>query len=244
MDLIKIIGIYVGDHIGEFHNSRIEKLKGMSLDKLLSRKNPYLYRAKYLTTPGDMVESLASAFVSSAEETLFGEWLEKLAIFVAEVVYGGRKSSTEGIDLEMVIDGIHYAVSIKSGPHWSNASSRKKMLDYFTKAQRVFRTSGNKNPLICVEGICYGKDTQPDKGTHLRLCGEKFWTFVSGQEKLYLDIINPLGADAMEKNAVYKKEYNRMITRFTKDFANLYCLDNGDIDWHKIVRINSGYTAR
>lgn len=32
MDLIKIIGIYVGDHIGEFHKSRIEKLKGMSLD--------------------------------------------------------------------------------------------------------------------------------------------------------------------------------------------------------------------
>lgn len=34
-----------------------------------------------------------------------------------------------------------------------------------------------------------------------------------------------------------------MITRFTKDFANLYCLDNGNIDWYKIVRINSGYTA-
>lgn len=244
MTLLEKIENYVELHIGEFHDSRIEKLKSMDLQNLLKRKNPYLYKAKNLATPADMVESLASAYVSSSEEAIFGDWLEKVAIFVAQEVYGGRKSTSEGIDLEMNIDGTHYAVSIKSGPHWSNSSSRQKMLDNFKKAARIFRTSRNNTHFMCVEGICYGKDTQPDKGNHLRLCGEKFWTFLSGDPHLYLDIIKPLGTKAQQKNQEYKKEYNRMLSRFTREFSNAYCLDNGDINWEKIVHLNSGYKTR
>lgn len=240
MNLIKQIEEYVQNHIAEFHNNRIEKLKSMNLKTLLSRKNPYLFKAKNMTTPGALVEALASAFVSSAEETIFGEWLEHLAIFVAKEVYSGRKSSSEGIDIEMDVNGIHYVVSVKSGPNWSNSSSRKKMIDNFIKARRIYQSSGNHGQMECIEGICYGRDNNPNKGTHIRLCGEKFWTFISGKESLYLDIIEPLGTNALNKNAEYKKEYNRMITRFTKEFSNLYCLDNGDIDWNKIVTLNSG----
>lgn len=241
MTLLDKIENYVTIHIGEFHDNRINKLKGMNLMELLKRKNPYLYKAKDFVTPAIMVENLAAAYVSSSEEAIFGDWLEQLAIFIAQEVYGGHKSSTEGIDLEMEKDGIHYAVSVKSGPNWSNSSSRKKMLDNFIKAAKVFRTSGNRTQFICVEGICYGKDTHPDKGTHLRLCGEKFWSFISGDERLYLDIIAPLGTDARQKNMEYKKEYSRMLSRFTREFSNAFCLDNGDIDWEKIVTLNSGY---
>lgn len=239
MDLIEKIEMYVIHHIGEFHYSRIDKLRSMDLRTLLRRKNPYLFKAKNMSTPQNMVMGLASAFVSSAEETLFGEWLEHLAIFVAEEVYGGRKSTSEGIDIEMDVNGVHFAISVKSGPNWSNSSSRKKMLDNFVKAKRIYRSSGNYGQMECIEGICYGRESNPDKGTHIRLCGEDFWAFISGRQSLYLDIIEPLGANAMSKNTEYEDEYNRMITRFTKEFSNLYCLDNGDIDWKKIVTLNS-----
>jgi hypothetical protein len=30
-----------------------------------------------------------------------------------------------------------------------------------------------------------------------------------------------------------------MINKFTKEFADILCLDNGSIDWDKLVRFNS-----
>lgn len=30
-----------------------------------------------------------------------------------------------------------------------------------------------------------------------------------------------------------------MINKFTREFADTFCKDNGDIDWDKLVRFNS-----
>ena len=79
--LIMKIEEYVKENISNFHNSRIEKLKSLKLTKLLKAKNPYLYKAKDLNTAQDVVENLAVAFMSSAEESIFGNWLEGLAIY-------------------------------------------------------------------------------------------------------------------------------------------------------------------
>lgn len=207
MDLIKKIEEYVEENIGSFHKSRIHKLTTLNLTKLLKQKNPYLYRAKDLNTPQEIVESIASAFLSSAEETMFGDWLEQLAIYIAGLVYNGTKSTSEGIDLELDKDGIHYVVSIKSGPRWSNSSSLAKLKDNFIKAQRIYRTSGNKRPCEAIEGCCYGLEKNPNKTTHLKLCGKSFWEFISGSPDLYIDLIKPLGTKAHEKNAEYMMEY-------------------------------------
>lgn len=239
MNLLQEVTSYVNQNISTFHVARLNKLKTLNLDNLLKRKNPYLYKAKDLNTPQEIVESIASAFLSSAEETMFGDWLEQLAIFIAAKCYGGYKSTSEGIDLEMDKDGVHYIVSIKSGPRWSNSSSLAKLKDNFLKAKRIYRTSGNRLPCEAIEGCCYGRDNNPNKITHLKLCGESFWEFISGSKSLYIDLIEPLGADAHQKNMVYMDEYHKMITRFTKDFANTYCSADGSIEWEKILRLNS-----
>lgn len=237
--LIMKIEEYVKENISNFHNSRIEKLKSLKLTKLLKAKNPYLYKAKDLNTAQDVVENLAVAFMSSAEESIFGNWLEGLAIYIAMEAYGGRKSSAEGIDLEMEKEGVHYLVSIKSGPKWSNSSSMKKLIENFAKAKRIYTTSGNKKIVEAIEGCCYGRPEQSVKDHHTKLCGKAFWAFISGCESLYTDIIEPLGADAQKKNQEYADEYARMINKFTKEFANKYCDDKGDIRWGEIVRLNS-----
>ena len=239
--LIKKIKKYVEDNIGTFHTNRIKKLKEMKLKSLLSRKNPYLYRAKSITTAGNMVESLASATMSSAEESIFGNWMEGLAKFVAKTVYGGNKSAAEGIDLEFDKDGTHYIVSVKSGPSWSNSHSMKEQKKLFVQAKKIYNSSRSKMvPIQCIEGCCYGNDNKGYKDSdHEKYCGEKFWTLISKESTLFVDLIEPLGAKAKEKNDAYVQEYNRMINKFTKQFVQDYCNDNGDIDWKQIVRLNA-----
>ena len=84
--LISQVEDYVANNIAYFHSSRIDKLKSLQLNRLIKSKNPYLYKAKNLNTPQEIVESIASAFLSSAEESMFGDWLEGLAIFIANKI--------------------------------------------------------------------------------------------------------------------------------------------------------------
>jgi len=109
---------FVEQHIGSFHQRRIASLQALKLNQILKRKNPYLFKAKNIHTASDLVKSLLDAHLSSQEETIFGDFLESLAIFVCAKVFDGKKSAAEGIDLEFERDGKWYIVSIKSGPNW------------------------------------------------------------------------------------------------------------------------------
>jgi hypothetical protein len=108
---------YVKEHIGEFHQQRVDSLTKLKLATVLKKKNPYQFRAKAVESAGEVVKGITDAFLSSNEETIFGDWLERLAIFVNSKVYSGWKSGIEGIDLEFDKETIRYIVSIKSGPN-------------------------------------------------------------------------------------------------------------------------------
>ena len=57
----KQITDYLQDNIGSFHNKRLEALNSLELDKLLRRKNPYLFRSKNLVVVYDLIKSLLDA---------------------------------------------------------------------------------------------------------------------------------------------------------------------------------------
>ena len=117
---------YVVKNIGVFHDNRIAKLKELKLNTVLKKKNPYLFRVKDLTTAADLVRSILDAHLSSQEEGIFGNFLEGLAVYVNQKVYGGQKSAAEGIDLEFEKHGVRYIVSIKSGPNWETVRRLKR----------------------------------------------------------------------------------------------------------------------
>lgn len=238
-ELIHQVTTYVENNIATFHRARINKLESLRLDTVLKKKNPYLFKAKYLLTVGEIVKSLTDAFLSSAEETIFGDWLEGLAIFVCEKVYGGRKSTTRGVDLEFDKAGKRYIVSIKSGPNWGNSSQISKMRDDFKAATKTLRTGRSELSVVAVNGCCYGKDNHPDKGDYYRYCGQDFWYFISGEKSLYTDILEPLATDAKKKNEEFRMEYVRLINKLTKEFTTRYCDEEGNIDWAKIMSVNS-----
>ena len=229
---------YVENNIGSFHTKRLKSLESLKLAKILKRKNPYLFRAKNILTAQDLVKTLLDAHLSSQEETIFGDFLEGLAIFISQKVYDGLKSAAEGIDLEFDNEGIRYIVSIKSGPNWGNSSQIKKMVDNFKKAKMILRTSNSKMHIIAVNGCCYGRDKKSDKGEYQKLCGQKFWSFISGNDLLYTEIIKPLGYNAKEKNEEFLEHYSQILNKFTLEFGAKFCVE-GKISWDKLVQFNS-----
>ncbi|WNM18062.1 PmeII family type II restriction endonuclease [Flavobacterium capsici] len=235
----KVVTQYVENNIGTFHQKRIQSLDSLKLIKVLKRKNPYLYKAKYVLTAEQIIKGIVDAHISSNEETIFGDWLEGLAIFINEKVYKGRKSGIQNIDLEFDKDNVRYIVNIKSGPNWGNSSQIKKMNADFKTAKKILRTSNSNLNVVAVNGCCYGRDNKPDKGDYYKYCGQKFWEFISGEENLYTELIEPLGNKAKERNDDFMKSYSQMINKFTKEFTNSFCLESGEIDWDKLVKINS-----
>ena len=236
---LKEVSLYVERNIGTFHQKRIQSLDGLKLSNVLKRKNPYLFKAKHILTSEQIIKGLVDAHISSNEETIFGDWLEGLAIFINNRVYGGRKSGITGIDLEFDTNETRNIVAIKSGPNWGNSSQIAKMRTDFKTAKKTMRTGNSGLRIVAVNGCCYGRDNAPDKGDYFKYCGQLFWKFISGDRDLFTEIIEPLGHKSQEKNDEFVKTYSQMINNFTKEFSNIFCNDRGEIDWDGLVRFNS-----
>jgi Type II restriction endonuclease EcoO109I len=238
---LKDVTLYVENNIGEFHKKRIERVKNLKLNEVLLSKNPYLFKAKHQFSSEQIIRSFVDARISSSEETIFGDWLEGLAIFINTKVYNGRKSGIKGIDLEFDNDNKRHIITIKSGPNWGNSSQVEKMLGYFNSARKTLLTSNSKLNIVAINGCCYGIDNQPYKTeNYYKFCGQKFWEFISGDKKLYLNIIEPLGHQAKERNEEFLEYYNNMINKFSLDFMQRFCNVDGSINWNELVIFNSG----
>ena len=108
---------YLAEHvITPFYHKRFADLQSLNLNNVLKRKNPYLFKAKNIELAGDLVKGIVDAYLSSQEETIFGNLLEGFAIFVSAKLEGGFKSLRKSLDLEFGRDGKYYIVGIKSGP--------------------------------------------------------------------------------------------------------------------------------
>lgn len=134
------------------------------------------------------VESVLSAFVTSSEETIFGNcFFEPIAIAVS----GGNKALAEGIDL-MIQDAESntiYAIAVKSGPSVFNADSKKRQEQNFMAAAKLAQQA--KARYEAYIGYCYGKKKDSGKGKpkmYQELAGKQFWTELTGDEKFYIKI--------------------------------------------------------
>lgn len=240
---IEDVKLYVEDNIGIFHQKRIDKLDDLKLKEILKRKNPYLFRAKNVLIASEIIQGILDAWVSSSEEGIFGDWLEGLAIFVNKQVYGGWKSGMDGIDLEFDKEGARQIVAIKSGPDWSNSSSWNKMIDNFNSARRRLKTSGGGINVVAVNGCCYGRSSKryeyKKKGDLYKFCGQSFWAYISDNDNLYKELIVPIGHKAKERNEKFMESYSKILNKFTLEFTESFCKNDGAIDWNKLMEFNS-----
>jgi hypothetical protein len=239
---------YVEQTIGDFHKSRLEKVASIDLAKILRSKNPYLFKAKNVNKADEIIEGILSAYISSSEEGIFGNWLERLAIFINQLVYNGQKAGVPGIDLDFSDGANRYLVTIKSGPDWGNDSQVAKMVDHFNSARKRLQTSGAAVQVICVNGCCYGRSRPSsefkEKGNYYKKCGQRFWELISGDPTLYTELILPIGHEARERNDEFTASYNALVNKLTREFLIDYSDPSGNIDWRKLVIFNSSWPEK
>jgi hypothetical protein len=231
--------VFVNDHISDFHTARLKSVQKLTLEKILSNKNPYLFRAKNLILPQTLIESIVNAHISSSEEELFGQFLEQVALFIATQVHSAFKSTRPGVDLEFADSEHYYIVQIKSGVKWGNSSQHKKLRQDFETAMAELALAYPQLTPQAVLGICYGKTKPAYKENYLQLVGQAFWHFISGNPQMYLEIIEPLGFRAKAHTDYFLEQRNAIIVQLVGRFIQEYYTD-GRINWQKIVEFNSG----
>ena len=239
----KLNAFIASDVIKPFYEIRLSRLESAKLSDISKRKNPYLFKAKNIETAGDLAKSILDAFLSSQEETIFGDLMENLAIHVCHEVFNGKKAE-EGIyrsvDLIFEKDKKTYVVGIKSGPNWGNADQVNTMRKNLRNAKKLLKAAGKKD-IISVNGCMYGRDNQPYKINkkdkqlnYYKICGQPFWELISGDGELYKKIIQPLDKEAKKRDEVFKSLYIKKINEMTKHIIDLFYTKN-NLDWNKIV---------
>lgn len=232
---------YLGEHvITPFYSNRLANLNSLDLKTVLKRKNPYLFKAKNIELAQDLVKGIVDAYLSSQEETVFGNLLEDFAIYVSHRLYGGFKSERVGIDLEFSRNDIYYIVEIKSGPSWGNSSQISQMKTNFKLVRIALRQEGVTMDIVAANGCIYGKDRNPLKAsndpdkTYYKYCGQQFWEFISGDTNLYREIIVPIDEEARQKDETFKAAYAIKVNEMTQNFMSNF-MTEGQIDWIKLV---------
>lgn len=243
----KLNAFILSDIIKPFYQIRLQRLELAKLSHIIKRKNPYLFKAKNIETAGDLAKGLLDAFLSSQEETIFGDLMEELAIHICRQVFNGRKAKQgkySSIDLIFERDNKIYIVSIKSGPNWGNSDQINIMKRNFKKAKSLIRSELSEKNIVAINGCMYGKDNVPHKVnknpdfSYYKICGQSFWELISGDSDLYKKIIQPLDKEVKNRDEIFKKLYVKKVNEMTRDVMDLFCVKN-ILDWNKIIEFIS-----
>lgn len=234
----------IAEALESFYKSLIAKIDSININDIIKSKNPYLYRAKAMNKAYDIINSILQAFVSSSEETIFGNvFFEPLAIAASN----GKKSLAEGVDIDISDDSakLQYAIAVKSGTSVFNADSKKRQADNFARARKL-AAQGHYN-FSAIVGYAYGTKQESDRGSakiYIELAGEEFWTMLTGDKDFYKKIITFMGELPEKYVDDYNVSYDKACNRLVRDFSREFCNEDGSIDWEKLVDFNSGSPAR
>lgn len=226
----------IANCLHDFYQRRMRRINELKLKQFLRRKNPYLFKALGTEKASEIVEDILAAFISSSDETLFGD-----AFFepIAKIASGGRVSSAEGVDFETETDNKYLAVAVKSSPNWGNASQKKRINDEFSSLRgRLYKIHKQFDALI---GHAYGKaKSEPSKTRIYRSrSGQAFWAEITGDPDFYLKLILLMRDEPQIHRPEYKLAWDAAVNRFTVEFIQDFCFDDGHIDWEKLVRFIS-----
>ena len=227
--------------LDEFYARRTAKLTGLNLTETLGKKNPYLFRAKGIQQASEIVSELLQAYISSSDETIFGD-----AFFepIAKAVSGGQVGGGEGVDIIKETNSTVTVYAVKSGPHWGNADQWKRQRQNFQSLQnRLRKLHKTFDPVL---GYGYGKrNTDPKGSTNYRQrSGQAFWEELTGDSDFYLKLIRLMKHYPQEHRVGYQAEWKKAVNRFEREFLNNFSTPDGDIDWEKFVAFNSGKKKR
>lgn len=224
--------------LSNYYNRRIAAISSIQLVDSLKKKNPYLLSANGINNFDFLMSEIVNQYLQISDSSIFGDaFFEPLAIFVS----GGKKSVTEGVDIELHrIDSIEL-ISVKSGVNIFNSSSKQKQNDHMTKALKIYQREHKR--VIPIVGYCYGKKNSKSVSSQFvfqEIAGQEFWEKISGDSNLYKYIIECIeehseGSLKGLRNKLYE-EISKLRSRWKDQASQVIDVnDDGFINWSKLV---------
>lgn len=225
--------------LGDFYEKRLQRVRELRLQVFLRRKNPYLFRALGIQKASEIIERLLSDYISASDETIFGN-----AFFepIARIVSGGTVSDAEGVDFIVETETRITAVALKSGPNPFNSSAKKRQSDEFNSVRnRLFKMQKQFDPVLA---HAYGRNARRSSiaRTYRDSSGQAFWQEITGDPDFYLKLVRLMRDEPATHRAEYEPAWDAAINRFTAEFVQGFCFEDGNIDWEKLVRFVSEET--
>jgi hypothetical protein len=222
--------------LNDFYERRFEKLKKLKLRQVLKRKNPYLFKALGTEQASEIVKRVLEAYISSSDESIFGDaYFEK----IARNLPGITVSDAKGVDLVLDEANVVHAYALKSGPNPFNSSQKERQNTEFLELKsRLMKLRKQFDPVLA---YAYGRKNKPSSGKYVyrQSSGQEFWKEITGDDEFYLKLITLMKDEPQKKMDAYRKDWDATINRFTKEFTEDFCFENGHINWEKLTQFVS-----
>jgi hypothetical protein len=232
--------------LASFYSRRIQALDNLKLFDVISRKNPYLFRANGVASATEMVRGLMSAHVSSSDEGIFAEEFFEPIVKAVSKQLATVIAAAKGADFVVETDDSYEVIALKSGPRIFNSSQSEKQGEQFQAIERSVRATlrGMRKQFVPIMGCCYGRaDLQPsEKRPFFKLAGQAFWERVTGDPEFYLKLSRLMKDDPDRHKIAFAETWARAENRFVREFTERFCAADGKILWDLLVQYNSGRT--
>lgn len=230
LKLIENAKQFFKDDIVESHINKACKSAGMLSSYNV---NPFLF--KYLANflrGNDRPRSIAEALIyprilGSSINTSFGMRIQKMI----STMFEGFGSTTKGIDIEFVdqLDNRKKYCQLKSGPNTINHDDVETIISHFQSVVNLARTNNLDVGLQdLIVGVIYGE--KPELSSHYHridkqypvIIGIDFWYRLTGQKNFYFELIDAIGAVALEVDG--RKELEKAINQLELEIKTKYSI--------------------
>jgi hypothetical protein len=227
---------FIKNCLEKYTDRRITNISEHTFREVIYRKNPYLLAANGIEDIDTLVDDLITQYIKTSDETIFGqEVFEEIAIYVSDGVKSGYKS----VDIEIRKNGFMIElVSVKSGPYIFNSSSKKKQDDHFISHTKILQSKDRA--VRSIVGYCYGRKKKNGKSSKYifeEYAGQDFWKEISGDENLYVLIMDLIRKHSKSISDTVNKEIEKTRKRWTEEAKLIIKYDDkGKICWDHLVR--------
>jgi hypothetical protein len=196
--------------------------------KLLQKCNPFELVVQCRTT-NEVVDFIMGNHIKTSSATIWGLFLELIAVKICNSVLNGYKSNQTCTDLEWVDQGKKHYRGFKSSPKWANAD-QKKTANNKDKELREQVDFGSYKVLTS-----YGKTAKrTNENNFIQLSGQDAWEEISNDQDMYKKVMVGINNNSQIIGQFLNNIYTSDVDRSAKWFSDNFTTDN-QINSIKIV---------
>jgi hypothetical protein len=210
------------------------KRKQISFPKLLGKSNPYTL-AVNCNTAESLVDFILSSHIQTSSKTIWGNYLEIIALEISKLTIDGYKSKEECTDIEWELNGFKNYRGWKSSPNWCNADQKRAV------NLKESQLKNNENFGSFKVLTSYGKTSEKRANNgFVQLSGQDAWFEVGLDDETYNKVMISIKDNSKMIGQflenIYISDKEKIITWVEDNFLN----EDDTINFIKINKYVSG----